>query len=681
MASRLKRLKEKVEGILSLGVGLYLGLCLYSYNPWDPSFFTTTSRAPSNLGGVVGAYIADLFVGTFGHVTFLLPLGFLVYSIRRFVSMPKRRYVLLGYLVLLPLGSLVEAIMRETLTLRFVEDLRAGMVGESLAGFVIKGLSAEGAYILSLSLFFSALMVVTDVSFSGVFRLPKIKARPKKEELENIFETPEAEEPEIDFKIRYPSEKDRSGKPQKRASGDFPVVPIDFLKKHDGDEIPSEDEMRERADVLEQKLADYKVRGRVTQVFPGPVVTMYEFEPEPGVKLSKIISLTDDLGRALGGVSVRISPIPGKTEIGIEVPNKHQATVSLRDIIDSDVFRKSKSLLTIALGKDIYGRAVVGDLIKMPHLLIAGTTGSGKSVMLNSIIISILYKATPRDVKMLLIDPKLLELSRYEGIPHLFAPVMTNPKDATVALKKMVLEMERRYKLIAEQGARNIETFNAQVPEEEKLPYIVVIIDELADLMFTASKEVENSIVRLAQMARASGIHLIVATQRPSVDVITGIIKANFPTRIAFQVSSRVDSRTILDVHGAEQLIGRGDMLLMRPGSRLTRLHGPYVSEEEIADIVDFVKAQGEPDYSYFWSIEEPQDEPDTSAPEGETSDEDLYQKVIEYGRQAGEISISSIQRRFKIGFNRAARIMDRLEQEGLVGPPKGAGKPRDFIG
>ncbi len=679
MAERLKRLKEKLQGVLSLGAGLYLGLCLYSYNPWDPSFFTTGAGSVSNYGGVVGAYISDLLVGTFGHVVYLIPLGLLVYAIRRFASLPRRRYVLLGWLVLVPVGSLLEALMKRTITVGYIQWLKGGLFGEALSELSIKGLSLYGSYVLGLSVFFGALMIVTDVSLSGLLRVPSFR---KDRSVENIFEDlPEPEDtlPEIDFKIRYPKDQ-KTGKPSVR--GGFPIVPLEFLKDHDGSEIPSEEEMKQKADLLEQKLSDFKIRGKVTQVFPGPVVTMYEFEPEPGIKLSKIISLTDDLGRALGGVSVRISPIPGKTEIGIEVPNEDPAIVSLKDIIGSDVFQKSKSLLTLALGKDIYGRAVVGDLIKMPHLLIAGTTGSGKSVLLNSIIISILYKATPWDVKMLMIDPKLLELSRYEGIPHLFAPVMTNPKDATVALKKMVLEMERRYRLIAEQGARNIDTYNKQVPKEEKLPYIVVIIDELADLMFTASKEVENSIVRLAQMARASGIHLIVATQRPSVDVITGIIKANFPTRVAFQVSSRVDSRTILDVHGAEQLIGRGDMLLMRPGSRLTRLHGAYVSEEEIADIVDFVKEQGEPDYSHFWSIEEPPEEvPSGEHDTGDASDEDLYQKVIEYGRQAGEISISSIQRRFKIGFNRAARIMDRLEEEGMVGPPKGAGKPRDFIG
>jgi S-DNA-T family DNA segregation ATPase FtsK/SpoIIIE len=405
---------------------------------------------------------------------------------------------------------------------------------------------------------------------------------------------------------------------------------------------------------------------------------MYEFEPSPGIKISKVISLSEDLGRALGGLSVRIATIPGKTPLGIEVPNVKQGMVSLKEIIGSKEFQKSQSKLTLALGKDIYGRPIVADLARMPHLLVAGTTGSGKSVSINSMIMSIIYKARPDEVKMLMIDPKLLELSIYDGIPHLITPVLTNPKDANLALKKMVLEMERRYRLIAEMGAKNIDNFNRQVPDEDRLPYIVIIIDELADLMFTASKEVEDSIVRLAQMARASGIHLIVATQRPSVDVITGIIKANFPTRIAFQVSSRVDSRTIIDVHGAEQLIGRGDMLLMAPGTRLKRLHGPYVSEEEIRNVTEFIKAQREPDFTLFEAIEMNAEE-DKGSVEATERDE-LYQKVIEYAETTGEISISAIQRRFKIGYNRAARIMSLLEEDGLVGPPKGAGKPRDFI-
>ncbi|HYA27025.1 MAG TPA: FtsK/SpoIIIE domain-containing protein, partial [Thermodesulfovibrionales bacterium] len=379
---------------------------------------------------------------------------------------------------------------------------------------------------------------------------------------------------------------------------------------------------------------------------------------------------------SLKAQSVRVSTLPGKAAIGIEVPNRNRETVCLREIISSEVFQKNSSKLALALGKDIFGNPIVADLLKMPHLLVAGATGSGKSVSINSMVMSVLYKATPKEAKMLMIDPKLLELSSYEHIPHLISPVITGAKEAAEALRKMVFEMERRYRLLAEKGVRNIETFNRVVPHEEQIPYIVVFIDELADLMFASANEVEDSIARLAQMARASGIHLIVATQRPSVDVITGVIKANFPARISFQVTSRIDSRTIIDTQGAEQLLGKGDMLLMLPGMRIVRVHGALVTEEEIRSVTGFITAQGVPDYSMFSAIAIEEPESDEMLLERD----DMYFKVVEFGESTGEVSISSIQRRFKIGYNRAARVMELLEEDGLVGPPRGAGKPRDFL-
>ena len=429
--------------------------------------------------------------------------------------------------------------------------------------------------------------------------------------------------------------------------------------------------------LIERKLDDFGVEGKITKVNPGPIVTMYEFEPAPGVKINRIVSLSDDLALALKAQSVRVSPIAGRAVIGIEVPNKQRETVSLREILSSEGFQKSKSKLTLGLGKEIAGTPIIADLSRMPHLLVAGATGSGKSVSINSMIMSILYKAAPAEVKMLMVDPKLIELSAYEDIPHLISPVITNPKEAADALKKMVIEMERRYRFLAERTARNIESFNQQTTDGEQLPYIVIIIDELADLMFTAPSDVEDSIARLAQMGRASGIHLILATQRPSVDVITGIIKANFPARIAFQVSSKVDSRTILDAHGAEQLLGRGDMLFMLPGARMMRVHGALITEEEIKTVTEFVRAQGSPDYTILESIQyaEETDEDERSAERDE-----MYMKAIDIAETTGEVSISSIQRRLKIGYNRAARIMELMEEDGLVGPPKGAGKPRDFL-
>jgi S-DNA-T family DNA segregation ATPase FtsK/SpoIIIE len=391
------------------------------------------------------------------------------------------------------------------------------------------------------------------------------------------------------------------------------------------------------------------------------------------------VSLADDLALALRAQSIRIYPMAGKAAIGVEVPNQERATVTIHDIIGSDNFQRGSSFLTLCLGKDIFGNPVVTDLAKMPHLLVAGATGSGKSVSINTMIVSILYKASPADVKMLMIDPKLLELSAYAEIPHLISPVITGPKEASEALKKMVYEMERRYRLLAEKGARNIEGYNRQAAPEERLPYIVVFIDELADLMFTAPSDVENAIARLAQMARASGIHLILATQRPSVDVITGLIKANFPARISFRVTSKIDSRTILDAQGAEQLLGMGDMLFMLPGARITRIHGAYISDEEVRAVTDFVKSQGKPDYAPFEEIVlAAAEEKGVSEP---AERDEMYQRVLDLAESAGEISISAIQRRLKIGFNRAARIMELLEEDGLVGPPRGAGKPRDFLG
>jgi S-DNA-T family DNA segregation ATPase FtsK/SpoIIIE len=440
---------------------------------------------------------------------------------------------------------------------------------------------------------------------------------------------------------------------------------------------PSHEELLADSSLIEQKLYNFGVEGKITKVNPGPIVTMYEFEPAPGVKINKIVSLSDDLALALKAQSVRVSAIPGRAVIGIEVPNKQRETVSLREILSSEGFQKSKSKLTLGLGKDISGAPVIADLSKMPHLLVAGATGSGKSVSINSMVMSILYKATPAEVKMLMVDPKLLELSAYQEIPHLITPVITNPKESAEALKKMVFEMERRYRFLAEKGARNIESFNIQAKEEDHLPYLVIIIDELADLMFTAPTDVEDSITRLAQMGRAAGIHLILATQRPSVDVITGIIKANFPARLSFQVSSKVDSRTILDTHGAEQLLGKGDMLLMLPGARIIRVHGALITEDEIQAATGFIKSQGKPDYTIMECIQNP-DEPDDD--EKFAGRDEMYQRAIEIGETTGEVSISFIQRRLKIGYNRAARIMELMEEDGLVGPPKAAGKPRDFL-
>jgi S-DNA-T family DNA segregation ATPase FtsK/SpoIIIE len=462
------------------------------------------------------------------------------------------------------------------------------------------------------------------------------------------------------------------------ASRDGYILPsLEFLTLYDTSAaLDTDDDKRSNSAQLKTKLADFDVNGNITRIEQGPVITLYEFEPAPGVKITRVVNLADDLALALKAQSIRVSPMSGKATIGIEVPNRKRAVVSLRDVLSSGEFIKKQSKLTLALGKNISGSPVVADLARMPHLLVAGATGAGKSVSINSMVMSILYKATPKEVKMLMIDPKLLELSMYEDIPHLISPIITNPKAATEALRKMVFEMERRYRLLAEQGARNIDSYNSKVGPDEQMPYIIVFIDELADLMFASSRDVEDSITRLAQMARAAGIHLIIATQRPSVDVITGLIKANFPARISFQVFSKIDSRTILDSQGAEQLLGKGDMLLLQPGEKLIRVHGALVTETEIRGVTDFIKSQARPDYSIFEEI--PVEEPSSN----DVSDErdEMYYKAMDFAEAAGEVSISSIQRKFKIGYNRAARIMEMMEDDGLVGPPKGAGKPRDYL-
>jgi S-DNA-T family DNA segregation ATPase FtsK/SpoIIIE len=442
----------------------------------------------------------------------------------------------------------------------------------------------------------------------------------------------------------------------------------------------SKEDIHAHSELLQRKLMDFGIEGHVTQVYPGPVVTMFEFEPAPGVKVSKIVNLSDDLALAMKAGSVRIvAPLPGKAAVGIEVPNNTRETVYFRQILETPEYQTTRSKLKIPIGKDIFGVSVTGSIDKMPHLLMAGATGSGKSVAINSIILAILYNAKPSEVKLALIDPKMLELSVYEGIPHLLSPVVTQPKKAAEMLRAIVAEMERRFRQLAEKGNKNIDTFNKAVPETDRLPYIVVIIDELADLMMTVAREVEDSIMRLAQMARAVGIHLIVATQRPSVDVITGLIKANLPARISFQVSSKTDSRTILDANGAENLLGMGDMLFQPPGSsHIVRVHGCFVSEAEIKRVVDFVKKQGKPNFDMLQQRSKEIVEAQVAEVEENERDE-LYQRAVELVQMNGQASTSFIQRRLRVGYNRAARMIEMMQEDGIVGAADGA-KPRQVL-
>jgi DNA segregation ATPase FtsK/SpoIIIE, S-DNA-T family len=477
--------------------------------------------------------------------------------------------------------------------------------------------------------------------------------------------------------------------PAERRIGDYTLPPLALLDAPKTERKIDERELMDGAKLLEEKCREFSVEGSVVQIHPGPVVTTYEFKPDAGVKYSKITGLADDLCLAMEAESVLIDRIAGKSTVGIQIPNHTREQISLRELLESDAYRRSTSKLTIALGKNIHGEPVMADLATMPHLLIAGSTGQGKSVGINSMLTSILYRATPEDVRLIMIDPKRLELGMYEDIPHLLTPVVVDPKQAANALRWAVREMEERYKTLAAEGVRNIEQYNRNVlqavaekrtPKDgeyaKPLPFIIVLIDELADLMMVASNEVELSIARLAQMARAVGIHLILATQRPSVDVITGLIKANLPARISFRVSSKIDSRTILDGNGAEQLLGKGDMLFLPPASsRFMRLHGPYISEQESARLASFLRKQGKPTYDETITAEEK-----TTAEGGiEMEKDELYDEAARIIVSSGQASISYLQRRLRIGFSRAARLVDMMEAEGLVSPNAG-GKPREVL-
>ena len=695
------RIKEEIKGILAIVAGLIILISLISHSTWDQSLFTK-SKELNNLLGSFGAQLSELFLQFIGYASYIIPAILLIAGIKMVVgqSVHHRYIVFFGALVLLIIA------FSSIIQLMFGEH-SGGLIGIKCTEFTLAIVSTTGSYLIFATLTLISLMYLIHFSVvifmgnvrtkvtlgSKAFAAANARRKERKQRMietmtipATIYEQEKLPMTEPEITIKPPGKRSsRPARKRKSSEGEYELPGLELLNDPPPSLTrPSKEELIERSDLLEKKLLDYSVQGKVTYVSPGPIVTMFEFEPAPGIKISKVMSLAADLSMALKASSIRISPIQGRSTLGIEVPNRDRDSVYLRDIIANDAFQKSNAKLTLALGKDIFGVPVMTDLAKMPHLLIAGATGSGKSVGLNTIVLSLLYRATPKEVKMLMIDPKMLELSIYEDIPHLLMPVITLPKEASNALKTLVMEMERRYRLLADSGARNIESFNKKMHsksasdsdhDQEPLPYIVIFIDELADLMFASGREVEDSIARLAGMARAAGIHLVLATQRPSVDVITGIIKANFPSRISFQVSSKMDSRIILDTYGADQLLGKGDMLFTSPGKRIKRIHGAFVSSEETRNVVEHIKAQAGPDYTLLENlVTEPQ-----QTSNFEEQDE-LYTKARDIVLSAGQASISYIQRRMKIGYNRAARIMEMLEEEGIVGPPGDAGKPREVI-
>jgi len=677
----------ETAGIAFVIIGLLLLVSLATFSPDDPNFIFPDNTEIKNLLGFNGSYTADLFFQTFGLISLLIPFTLIFSGIN--IVLNKKIFLIfesIFYSVLYSsFGSLFFSFFYPTAFNLYING-NGGFIGKYLETTFLTSLiniNSQISYyfliLIILILFLISIHFKIIYFYKLIKKLFKLifikKEKSYTNENEIISEFIPQEEITNLIQEDLPFIKSENKSPSKKIR--FKLPTIDLLKiptQKDRGKLKDEDYID--SEFLEKILLDFGVSGDIKKVSHGPVVTLNEFEPAAGVKVSKIINLSDDIARNTSSESARIATIPGRSTIGIELPNSSRENVYLSEILSNSDFNKKDIRLPIALGKNISGVPIVGDLASMPHLLIAGTTGSGKSVCINTIILSLLYRHTPDKCKFILIDPKMLELSTYEGIPHLLCPVITEAKKAASVLGWVVKEMENRYRLMTKEGVRNIDGYNAK--HTLAMPYIVVVVDEMSDLMLVAGKEIENYIQKLSQMARAAGIHIIMATQRPSVDVITGTIKANFPTRISFQVTSKIDSRTILGEQGAEQLLGKGDMLYMSSANKIVRIHAPFVSETEIEKVNNYLRSQAEPDY-----IDEILNFADEKELSGETSSsgdkDELYQAALDIIKSEGKASTSFLQRKLQIGYNRAARIIDMMEADGVVSKANHVGK-RDVL-
>ena len=678
----IKRVAE-IIGILFICASVLLFLSLISYSPEDPNFIFTENTEIKNILGFRGSYTSDLFFQSIGLISYLVSItifftGINLIKNKNFLTIFENTFYLILYSII---GSLFFTIFYPNSFWLSING-NGGFVGIFFQNTFLSSLihlNKDISYYITLILIIIIFLISINFSiryllniFKNIFLFLK-KYKNKKPVITN--DTNEESQKIID-NLQKPTQEDlpfNAKSTEITNKYKFKLPSINYLKsptKAEQEKNLNENKIDENT--LEKILLDFGVEGKIKKVSRGPVVTLNEFEPAPGIKVSKIINLSEDIARNTSSESARISTIPGSSTIGIELPNSSRENVFLSEIISSSNFNKKDIKLPIALGKSISGIPVVEDLTAMPHLLIAGTTGSGKSVCINTIILSLLYKHGPDKCKFILVDPKMLELSTYEGIPHLLCPVITEAKRAASVLGWVVKEMESRYRLMTRIGVRNIDGYNAK--HKLPMPYIVVIVDEMSDLMLVASKEIEGYIQKLSQMARAAGIHIIMATQRPSVDVITGTIKANFPTRISFQVTSKIDSRTILGEQGAEQLLGKGDMLYMSSANRMVRIHAPFVSENEIEKINDYLRSQAEPDYVDEILNFADEKEISQNLLENENKDE-LYSTALEIIKSEGKASTSFLQRKLQIGYNRAARIIDMMEDDGIVSKANHVGK------